>query len=182
MQARARGAASSRVRASASSSLIATAGGVHTPYIQRRTVRLATPSSLARSSCVSPVVASNTASRAWGSNVVVLSVSSHGWFSDDIGVAGGSPPCEGVGVTCASRETAGSVGIAGRSLMSHGHRFAPLYVNNRGVPGEGVPMGGGSFCHLAERRDSLLRASRQRRRDHLHARMQARARGGIVSN
>ena len=45
---------------------------------QRRTVRLATPSSLARSSCVSPVVASNTASRAWGSNVVVLSVSSMG--------------------------------------------------------------------------------------------------------
>ena len=37
------------------------AGGVHTPCIQRRTVRLA------RSSCVSPVVASNTASRAWGS-------------------------------------------------------------------------------------------------------------------
>jgi len=55
-----------------SSSLIATAGGVHTPCIQRRTVRLA------RSSCVSPVVASNTASRAWGSNVVVLSVSSMG--------------------------------------------------------------------------------------------------------
>jgi hypothetical protein len=91
-------------RASASSSLIATAGGVHTPCIQRRTVRLATPSSLARSSCVSPVVASNTASRAWGSNVVVLSVSSTGGSQMTSGSLGGHLPARGVGVTCASRE------------------------------------------------------------------------------
>src|SRR6266513_6443571 len=51
--------------------------------------------------CVSPVLASNTASRAWGSNVVVLSVSSMGgsqMTSGSLGRSlGGSPPCEGGG-------------------------------------------------------------------------------------
>jgi hypothetical protein len=69
------------------------------------------------SNFVSPVVASNTASRAWGSNVVVLSVSSMGGSQMTSGSLGGHLAARGVGVTCASRETAGSVGIAGRSLM-----------------------------------------------------------------